>query len=266
MRRPGFVVAIALAFSLASTAAAQDIRQSEYTQTEQQHSENKYADRQTGMTLTCSQAEGGKTDAYKCQPARKLGIGERAWRWIFRAGRDPIAIFTFLLLGVGVWQVGIAQRTAHRQLRAYISPDFSSITDGSSLTPPSDVGVLRGAVVMKNTGQTPAYDVVTWAAIDVARVTEEKSFVIPTVLERASVSSMGPGATTNQRRTFRVLTPHEISEIETNKSAVYLYGRCRYRDIFGKFHRTDFKLKYSGEWPPKGTPVMTFCDDGNEAD
>lgn len=221
-----------------------------------------------GVSLACAPSPNGVD--YICYKKPEGGVPtllDRVGHWLFRLVRDPIAVFTFLLLCVGVRQVGISQRTAHRQLRAYLAPDFTSITDGSSLTPPSDVGLVRGATVIKNSGQTPAYDVQTWAEIDIARTSEENRLVAPEQLTRISMTSIGPGgATTHTRHLGRALTDHEVSEVQTSKSAIYIYGNTEYRDVFGKKHTTNFRLKYSGVWPPVGTPNMTYCEAGNDAD
>lgn len=221
-----------------------------------------------GISLTCAPSPNGVDYiCYKKSDGKKPSALSRFGNWLFRLVRDPIAVFTAALLGIGLMQVSIAQRTAHRQLRAYMGVDFCSITDGSSLTPPEDVGTVRGVVVMKNSGQTPAHEVSTWAGIEIARQSEEDKLHAPKIWHLISVSSVFSGATTVHQRTMgRHLTDHEISEIKTGKSAIYIYGMTKYKDIFGKTHSTTFRQKYSGLWPPSGSPSMIFCENGNNAD
>jgi hypothetical protein len=258
---------LALALS-ASSVKAQDVQKLEQVQRGQKIEDPEKIYGKPGLSLSCAPSPNGSDyTCYKKPDGKPPSVFGRISHWLFRLVRDPIAVFTFMLLCVGVWQVGIAQRTAHRQLRAYIAVELTTITDGSDLTPPSDVGTVRGVVVVKNNGQTPAYDVVTWAGIDIARISEEKNLVAPAETGGIAVTAMGPGGTTSHNRSLlRPLTDHEISEVKTGKSSIYLFGRTSYRDVFGKRHSTKFRVRYSGNWPPVGGPAMNFCETGNEAD
>jgi hypothetical protein len=75
---------------------------------------------------------------------------------------------TWVLALFSAAQFGITRTTAKRQVRAYVSVD-ATLIDGTLVNPPQLwrkdwPGIL---IVMKNTGQTPAYRATSWAQIDV---------------------------------------------------------------------------------------------------
>jgi hypothetical protein len=91
------------------------------------------------------------------------------------------AIFTVLLglATIFLWLatrdlVDNAERTSQRQLRAYVFPDTVDAYDKGNLPGVARNEALEGYVVIhtttKNSGQTPAYEVIHWGGIAVRRI------------------------------------------------------------------------------------------------
>jgi hypothetical protein len=170
-----------------------------------------------------------------------------------------------LALIVTIW---IMIRNGRRQLRAHVFPDDISIVDGSLLDPPemhkADIPAI--SMRIKNSGQTPAYDVVSWWEIKVIPVAEEGFLSVP-VLAKKHSTTVGTGCTFSKGLWFdRAITADEKEEIFRGTLGIYAHGRLEYRDVF-KFRRfSNFRLVYTAKrFPPVKGAVMSFCEHGNSA-
>jgi hypothetical protein len=176
------------------------------------------------------------------------------------------AFLQFLALVV---TIGIMIRTSRRQLRAHVFPDDMSIIDGSFIDPPETHKADMPAILMviKNSGQTPAYDVISWWEIKIIPVTEEKSLVVPKLTNMHS-TTVGTGGRFNKGLWYdRILTASEKEEIFAGTLGIYGHGRIEYSDVFKIKHFSNFRLVYTGKkFPPVKGAVLTFCEGGNEAD
>jgi hypothetical protein len=180
-----------------------------------------------------------------------------------------LAAFTAIIAAVAVVQWRETRVSSRRQLRAYIFPEGANVMDGSSLNPVqthriNDVGI---AFAIKNSGQTPAFDVLHWVDIDVRETAKEALLATPTKLDRKSLLHLPPGATSHKFPWLnRTLSAQEISDILSGVRAIYLHGKIEYVDAFGKKRRTNYRLKYNGVYPPiGGSGMLMYCDEGNEA-
>ena len=180
-----------------------------------------------------------------------------------------------LLVVVGVIGIAVAIRTlnhmresSERQLRAYVLMDSGSVLDSTATIPPQpeQANTPFAGLLIKNFGQTPAYKVISYAQIAVIpRANENTLPVVPPIPEQFS-NTLGPSATFNKRVSFdRPLSPHEIDDIRIGTRAIYLYGRIEYQDAFKKRHYTDFRLHYTGRYPPPNNSILLFCERGNDA-
>lgn len=171
----------------------------------------------------------------------------------------------FLALIATIW---IMIRNGRRQLRAHVFPDNVAIVDGTFLDPPephkADIPAI--SMIIKNSGQTPAYDVVSWWEIKVIPIAEENSLAIP-VLAKKHSTTVGMGSTFNKGLWFdRALTADEKSAIFAGTIGIYGHGRIEYRDVFNVRHFSNFRLVYTGKtFPPVKGAVMSFCEQGNDA-
>ena len=117
-------------------------------------------------------------------------------------------VFLMIITGGLVW-VGYRQIvTTRAQLRAYVLPDVAGILDGMMLTPndPARANMPGIGLTIKNFGQTPAYDVISWAQIAVINITDEEKQIVPT-LQKIGAATIGTGGTINKFLWFgRALT------------------------------------------------------------
>jgi hypothetical protein len=159
-------------------------------------------------------------------------------------------------------------RNGRRQLRAHVFPNDISIVDGSLLDPPemhkADIPAI--SMLIKNSGQTPAYDVVSWLKIEVIPVAEEGSLSVPALAKKHS-TAVGTGCTFNKALWFdRPITADEKEGILGGTLGIYAHGRIEYRDVFKIRHFSNFRLVYTGKvFPPIKGAVMGFCEHGNSA-
>ena len=164
--------------------------------------------------------------------------------------------------------IGIMIRNGRRQLRAHVFPDDISLVTGMLLNPPEEHkrDIPAVSMIIKNSGQTPAYRVVSWWEIKLLNISEEKSLSVPPLADKFS-TNVGPGCTFNKGIWYeRALTADEKKEILAGTLGIYVHGRLEYQDVFGLRHFTNFRLVYSSKvFPPLKGAVMSFCEAGNEA-
>jgi hypothetical protein len=267
-RVAGFGGLVAAALLLATPAATQIVGKTEQTNGEQQTGHSPQGERHSGISLACEPSSNAHNyTCYRDSPHDPPTLREKFGRFGHRFIRDPIAILTLALFLIGGWQVEISRRTAKRQLRAYVFADHVGISDGTHLKPPIfQLGIPRTVIAIKNSGQTPAYGLRHWGGIEIKRLTEERTLVPPENMTDGSLSSIPTGGLNTKVAWFtRKLTTHEISEIKTCVSAMYVYGRIEYLDVFKRRHFTNYRLRHTGSWPPAADALLNFCDEGNDA-
>lgn len=163
--------------------------------------------------------------------------------------------------------VATMKETAERQLRAYLI-----VVGPSSCTPFNPPGAAPNVkfeirVVLKNTGQTPAYevsgllDVKVWPtslppAIDLT--------LTPPSADR-STTVVGTGQDMVLIWQSPELTPAGAAEVRAgNKKRLYYIGRVTYRDAFGHQRFTQFLGNVI--WGAAGIPIFLNADRYNDAD
>jgi hypothetical protein len=151
--------------------------------------------------------------------------------------------------------VSVAQDTAQRQLRAYVTV--------SGVARTKDPGKLEGPgfavlVDVQNDGQTPAYDLFQWADIEI----REFPLKGPLRIYCSNTPTLGILAPHRKTMSFpsfkRSLTPLEEQDILSEGKAVYVYGEIAYRDAFGRKHLTQFRFRCTGQ----GYALGLFKADG----
>jgi hypothetical protein len=146
--------------------------------------------------------------------------------------------------------------TAERQLRAYVFPvSAQSIPDGPG------PGNFRVKVKIKNSGQTPAYESVSWCGVGVS------TFPIPSDFPDESANSgsysIAPGGDIELGGPLDPITPAQYLAISKATHAIYAFGVIRYVDAFQQKRFTNFRMFCAGEALSKGR--FMFCKEGNEA-
>ncbi len=155
----------------------------------------------------------------------------------------------------------IARETTQRQLRAYIFPDKFVFENAVGPIPPSL------AAIFKNSGQTPAFHMICCSDVGWGKFPPSINFSLAEDISVESRGSIGPGASFTQTYPMdKPLAEEDKRGIESEGAAIYFYGYVKYRDIFDKPHRTNFRVYYTGELISGGPILMFACSEGNEAD
>jgi hypothetical protein len=191
-----------------------------------------------------------------------------------------LVIFTGLLVRVGARQ----DRTARQHLRAFVAVDRISILnvanpmpqDGKEIQPTgAELGYPKlGPLILmtiRNSGSTPAYDVIHWGNAIVAehplksKLPERKiakvgaSFVTKTAMPPG-------GVTTKSLRMGAPLTIEEKDDLRAGTKVIYVYGFIAYRDAFRRKRRTNFRLMHGTMSGVIGIITdLTLAGEGNEA-
>lgn len=147
-----------------------------------------------------------------------------------------------------------AKQSVH-ELRAYVFPVVTEISGRIAASAP--LPTIK--VGFENSGQTPAYDVRTSAAVIFA-----PPDFIPDVYSREDiVNVLAPGGNfTKEIRSNDYLSEHEFAGIVLGQMTLVLFGYIKYRS-FGKERYSYFKSRYDMSGPE---PTMIICPTGNHAD
>jgi hypothetical protein len=152
----------------------------------------------------------------------------------------------------------IMVRTTRQQLRAYLFVSRAEIVDLEMGTPIVQVDI-------KNTGQTPAYNVThIWRCGSYAYPLTEK-LPLPRQGEPIAWAHLGPGAVMQVHRTAEPRLTNGVSAELTNRPlAFYVYGEIVYRDAFHKRRFTRYVFFHEG-LPRMGPGHLIAHIRGNEA-
>jgi hypothetical protein len=175
-------------------------------------------------------------------------------------GVKPGELLLFLAT-VGLWYATMrlvrdARHTAERQLRAYVFVESVELITESR--------IVRAVLSIKNSGQTPAYDLVVYVGISSRGAGE---IFVPPEPDDVSLDklSVGPGMSISTSNQFEVpATNNELLRAFDNGLAVvYIYGRIDYIDAFNVPRYLIYRMRAAklsnGSWHLAATP------DGNKA-
>lgn len=179
-----------------------------------------------------------------------------------------LSLFVSLLTLLGTifvgWTLMETRNTSRRELRAYVFAENSGVYALTKQVPRSENGKVGSTVVVRNSGQTPAYDVIHWSMLALHAVVNERELVIPP-LETLHRTVVPPGGILKAERRLSIhLTRDQQASLKTGAMALYVYGRIEYTDAFGTRRYTDYRLAWAG-WPLTDNISMTFCPEGNSA-
>ena len=148
-----------------------------------------------------------------------------------------IALFALLLTITSTWR---SEKTAKQLSRAYISVEKVNILQFGQGQRPLIVCAIR------NTGQTPAYDVrfATLGAYgDVG--TEER--LKPANIKGPSQSIIGPGGHSYSSTPLKMpLSAEQAARIADGQAYIGVVGVASYRDVFGARHYLEFRSIFGG--------------------
>jgi hypothetical protein len=153
------------------------------------------------------------------------------------------------------WQSSVDN--GHRQLRAYVFPDQANLVWGGTGKP------TMAEIVIKNSGQTPAYKLSTSMVTGIAPYPPPDDLTIPamppnhTVVPPAGSYSFSVG-------TEKPLTADQLKAIQKGTQAIYAEGEIAYTDAFGECRMTRYKFYYLGAGADIGSKVnLSYLDEGN---
>lgn len=121
-------------------------------------------------------------------------------------------------------------------------------------------------MTIKNSGQTPAYDVISEGHICIQEfpLTSNLPSIPPSKFITKAV--IPQGGITTKSLVMRPLTQPEITQLRHGTAAIYVYGRIYYKDTFGKKQFTNFRLMHFAIAQIIGIGTgLTICEEGNEA-
>lgn len=178
---------------------------------------------------------------------------------------DPIiAAFTIILGGGTIWLAVATQRlaigaekNAERQLRAYVFIEKAGINDFYNNAR------IQLNITLKNSGQTPARNVVVWANMKVADRNNPGDFGDAAVQPQNKTNLPPNGKLTT---TFDMTpVPAQIQTAFANGQYWgYVWGAITYVDVFDRPQTTNFKVFARGGEGPAALH-LSYCEDGNEA-
>lgn len=195
------------------------------------------------------------------------------WKWVDNWHDVLIAVFTFSLFVVTaglvcftkkLWRstgelVRGSEKTAEMQLRAYL------LVKGCALRRTNDSEKLFINIEIRNFGQTPAYDVMTWVGTMASDLPLKTELPEPQKPFRQSKSIIAPGNHEMSIVPVEPLTTNQWSYIDKEEGAIYVWGGISYRDAFNKNRKVSFRLMLTGE-VGHGNGKFCNCEDGNKAD
>ena len=198
----------------------------------------------------------GKNDENKVLSAVS---GERR-HWI-EYGVFVFVIITAIATATAAWytrrEAMSSEDNGRRQLRAYVFPDQASLVWQGSAKP------TLSEVVIKNSGQTPAYRLSTAAVIGVADYPLQKDISIPAMSGNHTVVPP-TGSYTLSVAMEKPLTGEQLNAIQKGKQAIYVFGDIAYADAFDECRMTRYRFYYTGSGGDVGSRIgLTYLDEGN---
>lgn len=177
------------------------------------------------------------------------------------------AIFTGLIAIYAIRQYRESQRSAERQLRAYIGVTNARVT----IEAVPDIANrktyrLRGVLTVRNSGQTPAYGLCGAGAIRCG--TEFNKAWLRELTQHEQSGYIIPEGV------FEFRTERDLSELsaegpddQPGQWLIFWFGRLEYRDAFGTDRWVNFRYKLSGDIFRTfgGKPTTHPCENGNDA-
>lgn len=138
-------------------------------------------------------------------------------------------------------QVSIAEDTAQRQLRAYVTVDHPYINNG-----PCEGIVLEYRITATNDGVTPAKDF-QWASKFTIAFDEEaeEELKLPWDGVERSTAIVGAGKSVHMHgRLPSAITAEYQRRLEDGTARIWAVGEIRYQDIFGQACHTQYRGYY----------------------
>jgi hypothetical protein len=142
-------------------------------------------------------------------------------------------------------QQAISIDTEHRQLRAYVLLESARLIETHNGVTPT--------VSIKNSGQTPAYNVTSWwnvrAGPELPTLVDEGGHnVLPFQETGSDTADLGAGESYTLPGQANTAPPKPIDwdAVRSGQQTLYVWGIVKYRDIFQNCQRSVFYLRTGG--------------------
>jgi hypothetical protein len=162
-----------------------------------------------------------------------------------------------------LWKAGERQLshfedTAERQLRAYISARKGRINNVIA-------GSIPAAVIkIKNTGQTPAYELMGFFGITFVPYPFQRIPDVPKP-DVLSKTSLAPNQTINLRaETATAIEQRHIDALRDGNGAFFIGGLIEYVDAFRRPRIKRMRMMYTQRSYAAGSNRLEICPEGNE--
>jgi len=149
------------------------------------------------------------------------------------------------------------RNTAERQLRAYVFVNTVTLSYQPNQAP-------RAKITIKNSGQTPAYKVTHWSAMNVAEFPLKKPPPPPST--KATIDNLPPGGgSDNVIVMMRPINIDDVTAFGLHTAALYVVGHIDYTDAFNIRRCTGYRQYVGGDVGFNGQQ-MAIAAEGNDAD
>jgi hypothetical protein len=155
--------------------------------------------------------------------------------------------------------VKLADRTAERQLRAYVGVTEPLI---------QNVGVNQVPNVtfrIRNYGRTPARKVRYWAEFEIGAYPLKMPLNMGEPAPQALIINPQDGFKPNLQRQAP-LNGQQAINIQAGSERMYLWGIITYEDVFEHPRTTKFRMMYGGPQIIGSGNIMALAEEGSEAD
>ena len=208
-----------------------------------------------GIAATAMSGMVAETNTIKTATRSKQNRMNIDWALSDKIAATAIVVGTLQFFAL-VATVFVMIRTSRRQLRAYIFNDHANLVDFDE--------VPIAQVLLKNAGQTPAYNVVAWNAVQLA------PFPLSTNLlgaQDAEVTrcNLGPGMDFHLTTRLSRLPEAIKFAIREGRQALYVFGRADYVDAFGQARFLEWRLFYGADSIGRVDGSLGVCPEGSDA-
>jgi len=187
-------------------------------------------------------------------------VTTEARHWI-EYGVLVFVVITAIATATAAWYTRKEWETAvdngHRQLRAYVFTDQANLLWQGTRQP------TIAEIVIKNSGQTPAYRLSTATVVSVNDYPSRTDLTVPPMPDNHTVVPPG-GSHALSVAMAQPLTGDQLKAIQKGTQAIYAYGAIAYTDAFGECRLTQYRFYYTGLGGEDGGRLgLSYMDEGN---
>jgi hypothetical protein len=191
-------------------------------------------------------------------PAARITAEARHW---LEYGVFAFVVVTAMATATAAWYTRKEWQSSvdngHRQLRAYVFPEQANLVWQGTGKP------TVAEIVIKNSGQTPAYRLSTATTVLVSDRPLQTDLRVPAMPSNRTVVPPA-GSYALSVAMDQPLTGDQLKAIQKGSQAVYAIGEVAYEDAFGECRMTRYRFFYSGAGADNGSRIgLAYLDEGN---